>query len=373
MRKLLLLFVLIPSLVLATDQNQITVIPDSFVELEGGGNWSYSTGLVDNTGDRRGYVFQAMAADTITSGCVYQTAVTGAPTTFTVGIQPVGTDGYPTGTYTQSASMTIAGTGVKCTTFTGVALTLGTWYALVGTPSGTWGAATNDITLRTTMSNTDITGNAYYVTADNGGAYSRTSTVPNMWVKSATKTYGFPFTGNCSEAGTCNTSSGTTEVGLKFTLPATCSTTQLLGVKCEFGIPVAGTLTMALYSGGLATDTTALTSIAMDTDNFDATGSSRLRAAYFSSLQTLTCGNTYRISLMPTSQTLTLKDVSVPANADLTALGGGQENFYYTTRNGGNWTDTTTRRPVCGLILNDITSAAAGGALSPITINGGVQ
>lgn len=60
------------------------------------------------------------------------------------------------------------------------------------------------------------------------------------------------------------------------------------------------------------------------------------------------------------SVTVTFYDFSIPTSTHLTAFEGGA-TWMLSTRSGGAWTDTNTRRPSMGLLISGLDLTAAGG------------
>lgn len=108
--------------------------------------------------------------------------------------------------------------------------------------------------------------------------------------------------------------------------------------------------------------TTALQTKSVDANNLQTTGARRISHAYFPASQTLSKDTFYRLSIKPTTaNNLTFDDFSVDSAGILDSIGGGQ-NFHLSTRaDAGAWTDTTTKRPFCGLILDQFDDGTAVG------------
>ncbi len=114
---------------------------------------------------------------------------------------------------------------------------------------------------------------------------------------------------------------------------------------------------LVLYSG-----TSALATTSIDKD-ITASNVAGLFAGYFASSQTLSANTTYRIAVKPTTTTTSqIYRFTFPSTAIMNAQAPGS-NWYESTRtDAGSWSDTTTNRPVVGLILDGID--ASGGASS---------
>jgi hypothetical protein len=206
-------------------------------------------------------------------------------------------------------------------------------------------------------------GAPYAIANDNGTRARQANNIPIFGYGSSTKAYGFPI----ENTGDPNYNSGSTpdEYALAWNLPTQfCSTYKVLGVRFgQFRVASAGqTWTMSLYDSD---GTTVLQSIQQDSDYWDATASTRSSTWIFdeTTLSALNSGSTYRIGFIPDNASITLRPqyFDVDAAADWNAWQGGQ-NFWVSSRtNAGAWTDTTTRRFNCDLLIDDITAPSGGG------------
>jgi len=83
----------------------------------------------------------------------------------------------------------------------------------------------------------------------------------------------------------------------------------------------------------------------------------------------------YRLVLEPTSATdITSYHFSVNAAAVMDVEEGGQ-NFHYTEKKDGGWTDTVTDRPMIGLLIDQFDDGAggAGGMIVHPGMSGGMR
>lgn len=177
-------------------------------------------------------------------------------------------------------------------------------------------------------------------------------------------------------AGTCpysavnahsfNSGSGPNHIGLRFKFPFKA---RLKGVimSCILN----GDFDLKLYdSDGV----TVLTSISVDKD-IKQGATAFVTYILFNTAQVLLANTFYRVVVVPTTATsLTIYSGDVTdegANKAMNAVNGG-ENFHHTTANAAptqesDWTQTATRRPLIGLILDQLDDGASGGGSS----NGG--
>lgn len=173
-----------------------------------------------------------------------------------------------------------------------------------------------------------------------GGTYSA---IPGVWPLSA-------ITGVAFHSG-----SSPDERGLKFRLPFPC---RVRGVWAHMTASAGGNFDAKLYDSD---GSTVLKSVSVDGDEAKATGGSAAVFFWFASPQTLDADTFYRITLLPTTGTsVTLTEFDVASSAIMDALEGGQD-FHHTSRvDAGAWTDTTTKRPFMGLIVDQLDDGAGG-------------
>jgi hypothetical protein len=159
----------------------------------------------------------------------------------------------------------------------------------------------------------------------------------------------YPFNGmlpikNQSEIG-INTGSTPDEVGMKFQLPVK---TRIKGLWLF--IYLREPLTLKLYDE----NDTLLDSVAYDEDITDDTAAGWNMWLFNSSIL-LEANKTYRITVLPTTGTdIFVQYIEVADTKMFTQL-TADENFHWTQRtDAGTWTNTITRRPYWGLILDAI-------------------
>jgi hypothetical protein len=343
------------------------------------------------------WVFPAPASETLTTFLFRQAiGTTGTQPQYRVSLQTVDGSGQPTGTILAAGSYTSAGSGANSliqsvsTLFdasgtslpSGIALTRGTYYAMVIDPcpnatAPCSGAATPD-TLNFTAFSSVVTGmnmgttsgmSTYSLTTTNSGtAWTKGLNQPLYGYRTASTTRGFPM----QTLQTTSINQGA-ESGMLFNLPATfCSTAQVAGVYFLAASPIANkTLHLSLYSG-----TTVLQSAVIDGDYAKAAGTLLVYTWYFTdaTLATLSCGTTYRVGIAPAgggSEAFGLKALNFPTAGDRLAFPGG-DWFAYTSRTGCTagaacdttstaFTDDTTTRPMMHLIFDDITQPSGSG------------
>jgi len=148
--------------------------------------------------------------------------------------------------------------------------------------------------------------------------------------------------------------------GLKFKLPFPF---RLAGIWLLLDLD--GDADIKLYDSD-GTSVLATTSI---DSNVRYTTSSKVLFVDFASPQSLSKDVSYRVVVEPTSATsVTLFDFDVNSAAVMDAFSGGQD-FHHTEKKDAGWTDTTTKRPWIGLLIDGFDDGAGGstsGARNPL-------
>lgn len=356
------------------------VIPFWIPGWDSNGSGSIQSFVLDQSTDQLEYLFQCERADTITDLCYnYVSKCSGTPVAHQIDLEGINTTtGRADGTiksstnakaaFTPSATTSEDGT-TQCKTMTSsYTCTQGELLSIVIKPTGV-PSATNCGNFGYNVSWANFGFGMPSAVQVNAGAATRVSGIPTIAYKSASRMYGFPITGQ----GQTSYSSAQ-EDGNVFTIPSTwCSTFKLESVDFYGATPNAGkNLIVNLYNGSGAANTTILdSSQTIDGDFMSANGSNKPIRATFSTSTTLNCGTGYRISIAPTGAAsgFALAYQTVQANSDFSAWPLGV-NTFYTTRSGGNWTDTTTKRAMMSIRIQDIT-APAGGSNVQLNMNGG--
>lgn len=134
------------------------------------------------------------------------------------------------------------------------------------------------------------------------------------------------------------------EIGLLFQLPFKCK----VGGAWMGGQDIDGDTDLVLYDSD---GTTVLETVSLDKDIRAATSGIK-SYVWFSNDHGLLADTNYRLVLKPTSATdMTYREWTVDAAAQLDQMEGGQK-FHRTERtDAGSWTETTTKRPLMGLIV----------------------
>ena len=324
--------------------------------------------LLDAAADRFAAVFRAPKTGNLRKIEVRFGAVPVLTTSdLTIGLQDVSlTTGDPDGTFDQSATIAtgsiVANTTVKATLGADRAVTRGELLAVV-VQFGTFASGDS---LNINWMQQGASGGPYYfsyVVVNSTGAYAKFNSAQACFsIEYDDGSYAFspsllPVIVGSADA--FNNTSTPDEIGLRFQVPMPC---RIGG--CHVNIDADGDFNIVLYT---AAGRTVLASVDKDTRNVTGQAASPI---WFTDEVTLAANTTYVLAVEPSSATsviLAFYDVSSAAVLD--QLSGGQAFHYATAKNPSTTADftmTTTRRPVMGLILtavDDGTGSGGGGGI----------
>lgn len=326
--------------------------------LKGASGPSLQDMLIDASTEKAAGVFMAPKTGTISKvGFLTKTVTTGV--TVDVRLETVSlVNGDPTGTLlgtnsngTQVILDADDDTWFTTTLTTGVAVTKGDLLAVViaNAGAGNMNIANASIDRPSNFPYTDLFTAAWVKDVDipvfsleyDDGSYAHS---PGVWPISAKPGTSF------------NTSSSPDERGLIFQMPFPFRVTG-----CWHHADIDAAADLVLYDSD---GTTALETVSLDKDVRIGT-SPRIFFLLFSGEQSLSANTNYRLVLKPTTTTnIRSEAFDVDAAAIMDAFEGGQK-FHHTERtDAGAWTETTTRRPFMGLIIDGFDDATGGGAAS---------
>ncbi len=322
------------------------------------GNTLSST--IDASGEYAGVVFVAPKSGNIASfGWLPSTPATA---TLELRAEPVGTDGFPTGslwaTNTNLTGITPTANTWRWDTFTAaVAVTKGDLVAIFlkyasGTSSGVrqW----NNI-----VSGFYINGLPYNIV--NAGSPAKSTYAMVCAIKyddgSVPPCGLLPVATTTNPTVTIDETSTPDEVGIKFTLPFAC-TVAGMAMKAVF----AGRLfDVHLYDGS---DNVLASLTGIDTDK---SGNVHALGTYlFSAEVNLAPVTTYRLTMAPKSgaASVSVPKVTFDASSTRSAWPGGANAVWTQRTDGGAWTDTDTAISVLELLVSKLDDgASAGGGL----------
>lgn len=157
-----------------------------------------------------------------------------------------------------------------------------------------------------------------------------------------------------------NTGSTPDEIALKFRLPVPV---RVLGFWIASAI--SGDFNVVLYDSD---GTTPLATFVGDKDTATTSTAAAAFSAPFSSSVSLLANTFYRLALLPTTASnISRVDFTVPSTpgvAQLDQISGGQDFHWSQRTDAGAWSDTTTKRPVMGLILDGLDDGVSTGGIS---------
>lgn len=279
-----------------------------------------------------------------------------------VSLQDVNASGDPDGTddaYKVAAKATgwqsFAPTSTGAGGGTRKSVTRGTFYAVVvqwdSTQSGGY-----EPNMLTTGGNSDMVGGTYMCSYNGSWTHAAASSGwPNFALKYADGNYyRIPNTYPCNgppAAYTFNSGSTPDEAGL-YLVPG--ADTTISGFWGRLALTNASDV--VLYDSA----NTVLATLAIDPD-VQSSNLVRYAEFLFASSVDLAAGDVYRLVLKPGGSNSSIYYVEVNASGLLQAWPGGG-NWQYTSRtDGGAWSQTATRRPLLGLLVDNINGGGGGG------------
>lgn len=321
--------------------------------------------LLDAAGEKAAFIFQAPKTGTVAKvGFRTRTVTTGD--TVDVRLETVSTaNGDPTGTLlgaNSNGAQVIAdgddGTWFLTALTTPVAVTKGDIIAVVIVNGGGGGDLNIGHTTRWTV-------NFPYVDDFVGGAWTKDDEAPGCALEYNDGSYAhspgvFPVS-DISLTVNFNNTSDPDHRGLKFKLPFPF---RIIGMW--FSGDLDGNADIKLYDSD---GTTVLETISLDSDiRYGTAGDFTL--IWFAGAYSLAKDVFYRVVLEPTSATgVDLDEFDVDAAAIMDSFPGGQ-NFHYTEKKDAGWTDTTTKRPFMGILLDGLDDGAGAGGGAPNLFGG---
>lgn len=313
---------------------------------------------LDASGERAAFIWTAPKTGNIRKVWFRTGSVTGATDT-DVRVETVGaTTGDPSGTlWGANTNATVASASITANTWVqtdaltaDAAVTRGDVFALVIAPSG----SPNFQVARGSGGPTDNTRfYASHLTASwtkyDQGVY------PSIFPEYSDGSIAVPFPdmviGITALNSTFNTGSTPDEVALKVTLGPTM---RAIGMYAALNAP--NDYDLVLYSSD---GSTVLESVATDKDLKASTGG-RFHLSLFDTSVTLSAGGTYYLAVKPTSgSNVPLYYYDAPSADAAAACSLG----YWSARtDAGSWSDTTTRVPYIGLVVDAMDDGAGGGS-----------
>lgn len=316
--------------------------------------------LIDTSGEKAAFITQIPKTGTI-SKVGFRTATVTTAQTLKVSLQGVNTSGDPDGT--------ILGSGNAYGTQASPASN--TWYTVTLTSglSVTKGDAVAVVVeFDTTVGNLNIAAAAKnYSTPDNQQIYSDLYTT--SWAKAGNlPTVSFEYSDGSYAGGTTIPTSAFTnttfnggstpdEYGVYFQVPFPCRAT---GAWVLVDLDADATLKLYDSDGSTVLASTALPSAQRDTT------STGVSYRLFSSSVNLSKNTWYRLTIVPDSvSNIAINRWTMPSVAAMDSLPLGQKCYETSRTDAGAWTETTTNRPLIGLLVDGFDDGvSAGGGIS---------
>lgn len=309
------------------------------------------------SGDKAAFVFQIAKTGTVTKiGFLTGTVTTGD--TVDVRLETVNTTtGAPTGTLwatntngSQAIDAADDNTWFTVTLTAGASVTKGDIVAVVIVNGGTPG------NMEIVHGGGGLFDEAFpYITDFAAAVWTSDNESPNCALEYSDGSYAYspgvyPFSAiNISVA--YNNTSDPDHRGLKFQLPVPV---RVVGGWFESDLEAAANLKLYDSDG-----TSVLESISVPSGPRSTTGHG-VHIVFFTSAHSLSKDTYYRLVLEPSTTTsIDLDEISVPTAAVLDGWDGGQ-NFHYTQKKDAGWTDTTTKRPMMGLLIDALDDGTSG-------------
>lgn len=355
--------------------------------LGGGGLWiprpsigsqgapSYQANLLDAAAERFSAIFKVPKTGNV-SHLHFRTGVVTASTTLDVRLETVdGSTGDPSGTLfgtnTNGSQASLASsTWYRVALTAAAAVTRGDFVALTIANSGSGNlniVSVNSNFVRAKFPYTDLFAGA-------GPTWTKSDTAPCCALEYDDGSFAIspgvvPVSNLAGEMIESDTTPD--EIALKFRLPGPvrvsgCWLTANYGAAADFDL--------VLYDSD---GTTALRTISLDaTNKFGA--ASGLQTYDFGASQALLANTYYRLALKPSSavNAVTIDVLTVNSAGLMDCFGGGQDFHYSVRTDAGAWSDTTTKRPFLGLIIDQIddgTGSGSSGVRFHPGMNGGIN
>jgi len=338
------------------------------------------TSLALNDSTRKvGGIFQmppGVASHTITRAACRVGPITGTSPTYRISIQGVTTGGIPDGTI-KGGGTPASATFQPTTANQALLLSLDNSYSaipgellavVVDYSAGTVDGSNHAQLSYTVTSALDCALNPYGV--DFQASWTKRTEAAPFGIGTSSDLWGEGLFDAIGSTGVFANSSTPNEYGICFQVPSYYSHIRVDGFQfMPVSFAVGGEHTATIYSGGGVSDTTALESVVFDSDTIQG---NRRNVVLFDSATPieLAGGQSYRIAIRPNStQTANINFVSV-SDEDLWDTTPLEQSSHYTTRAGGSWTDTLTRKMPWALLVSEVELAAGGGTAGFTGIRG---
>lgn len=337
------------------------MIPPLFI---GSAAPAFTSVLLDASGEKSAHIVQAPKTGSIHK-VHWRTGTVTTPTDTDVRLETVEltTQGNPSGTLfgtntnaTQASASITSNTWITTTLTADASVTRGDVLAVVIAPSG----SPNYNVSHATLANVGFPYRRQFTTSWIGGASSSGATCALEYSDGSFAYCPGVFPWSAINAHTIGSGSTPDEIALRFSFAA-----PLRVSGAWIAAEADGDWSLVLYDSD---GTSALQTATRDKEVRSTNGFALHHHVIFPASQQLLASTTYRLSFKPTSATTgVIYSFDVAAAAILDQMEGGQNLHYSARTDAGAWSETTTRRPMIGLIIDGIDDGAgAGGGGGPL-------
>lgn len=309
----------------------------------------------------------AMSGLTITAVGFRTGTVSGTSPTVTVDIETV-SSGNPTGTLyggsAASGNISVASsTFYEGTLGTAATVAVGDTVAAVVTLSGGTSPSVPIVGMPVQDQGTNVATGFPFATAYTTSWAHNNTYIPVMWFKTSDGNY--YFTGlfpAWTSSIAYKSNSATNKYALYFSLPGPVRIFGFWG-----SIAPSANFNVVLYDSDGVTVKLTKSVVAA---NMQSSSNGKIFMP-FSGTTILNANTFYRLSVEPTTTSnITLSELTTYNAGTMGALGGGT-NAYLSSYS-GSWSQTTTTRPILGLLIDQIDNGAGGSGISRTRVQGGM-
>lgn len=328
---------------------------------------SFSSYLIDASGEKAALVFQATAAKAIHK-IHFRTGTVLTGDTVDCRVETLDASGDPSGTLaTASANGSAVVASDDDNAWKSATLTadhtpaIGDYVALVIVNGGA-GGNMSIVSFQDASASSRFPYGEVYTTAWAKGA-TPALIVPEYSDGSFEPIFGYIDAGGPINSNAINSGTATTRHGNIFQLAFPCR-----AKGCWVWIDADGDFTVKLYDSD---GSTVLATTATVTSAYRESAGSGIQFYPFTTTASLSRDTNYRLAVVPSSVTsLTVYDFDVPAAGMLDMFPGGQScrHSVYTS---GAWAETTTRRSYLGVLLDGFDDGVSAGGIGGRVIGGG--
>ncbi len=333
---------------------------------------AFGANTLDASGERIAYVYSISEAATLTHAGFRYGVRTGTPPTYRISLQSLDATGLPSSTVlgggsAASATFTPPADATWNSTWQWIALDNSLAVArgdliciVIEYSSGTINAGnSSSFTRHATQQSSN--GIPYSLTHDGASWTKQAASGIVAGVKSASKTFGYPWESFTNATVTTNGH----KLAMKLTRPAGAGDTfTIVGLRFNGRVNASGTYVVGVWNAA----GTAQQSVTLDSDAQAAPAASDCAfEVFFSdvSLTALSYGTTYYCGIQHDGVTVGLTTIDYDSSAEMTASHGGGD-CCLSTWSGASWADTDNKRPIVEPIFADETEPSSTTVVVPV-------